>query len=98
MRHKPDRVETGLTLISRDLYKINKFLTVTVDVIFLKGKAFLTALSSKIVFLTVEHIPSHTATQIRSYLNRIVNIYTRRGFTVRVICMDVYFEKVSDDM
>ena len=98
MRHKPDRVEMELTQIPRDLYELHKFVTLTEDVIFVNGIEFLTTLSRKIKFLAVEHIPPHTAEHIRSLLTKIVNIYTRGGFLVRVVLIDMDFEKVSDDL
>ena len=59
------------------------------------GIVFLTTLSRKIGFLTVEHILSRTAVHISSSL---VNIYTRGNFTARVILIQMKFEKVSDDL
>ena len=98
VRHKPDRVEMELTQIPRDLYELHKFVTLTEDVIFVNGIEFLTTLSRKIKFLAVEHIPPHTAEHIRSLLTKIVNIYTRGGFLVRVVLIDMDFEKVADDL
>ena len=91
-RHKSDGVEIDLIQIPRDFYELHKFLTLTVDVMFVNGIAFLTTLSRKVIFLTIKHIPSHTAAHISSSLTKIVNIYKRGGF--RVIFIDIYFEKV----
>ena len=66
--------------------------------IFVNGISSLTTLSRKVILLTVENIPYCMAAQISSSLTKIVNIYTRVGFTVRVIFMDMEFEKVSDDL
>ena len=65
---------------------------------FINGIEFLTALTRKIILFTVEHIPSHTAAQISSSLNKIVKIYARTGFIFHVIFMDMEFKEVSNDM
>ena len=60
---------------------------------FVNGIVFMTNLSIKIRLLTDEHITPPTAAQLSSYLTKIVNIYTRGGFTVRVILMSMEFER-----
>ena len=37
LRHKPDKVETYLSQIPRDLYDIHKFVTLNTDVIFMNS-------------------------------------------------------------
>ena len=96
--HKPDRVETYLIQIRRDFCEIHKFVTVTSDVMFVNSEAFLTTFSSKIRFLTVEHISFCTAAQTGIFLTKIVKIYARVGFTVKLFLMDMGFEKGPDDM
>ena len=98
MIYKPDRVDTDLIPIPRDLYEIQKFVTSTADVMFVNGISFLATLSRKIRFFTVEHISFCTTVQKSSYLAKIVNIYKKVYFTVWFILMDMEFEKVSDDM
>ena len=81
----------NLTQILRDLYELHKFLTLTAYVMFVNSIAFLTTLSSKISFLTVEHIPFCTAAQISSSSTKKVKLYTKGGFTVRIILMGMDF-------
>ena len=83
VRHKSDRVEKYLTQIPRDLYEIHKFVTLATDLMFVNGIAFLTNLSRRTKSLTVERIPYRTTAHISSSLTKIVNIYTRRVFTVK---------------
>ena len=98
MIHKPYRVGTYLILIPRSSYEIHKFLTLTSGVMLLNGIAFLNAFSSKTIFFAFEQIPFFASAQLSSSLKKIVNIYARECFTIRVIFMDMEFEKVSDDM
>ena len=45
---------------------------------------------------TAEYIPTWTAMQLSSGLNKIVKLYGRNVFFVNVVMMDMEFEKVSD--
>ena len=86
-------VETDLIPTPRDIYELHKFLTLTEDVMFVSGIAFLNTLLSKTRFFTVGHIPFCMDAQINISLTKIVNIYTRLGFNVQVVFMDMEFEK-----
>ncbi len=63
---------------------------------FVNGIAFLTTLSQKFQLSTVKQLPSRTATQLSNSLTKIVRLYTRTGFIVRIIMMDQEFDKVED--
>ena len=97
VRGQPDRVETEFIPIPRDFYELHKFVTLTADVMFVNGIAFLTTLSRKIRMFTAEHIPTRTGPQLISSLTKVAKLYSRGGFIVRVILMDMEFEKVADD-
>ena len=98
VRTKPERVETDEVEIPRDFYVLNRFVTLTADVMFVNGIAFLTTLSRKIRLTTVEHVPSRTAEQLSSSLTKIVQLYAKAGFTVRTTLMDMEFEKVAEKL
>ena len=59
---------------------------------------FLTDLFRKIRLIIIEHVPSHTAKQLSSSLNKIVPLYARGRFIIHVISMDMEFEKVQDEL
>ena len=61
VREKPDRVETEYLYIPDGYRRLDHFVTITADVMFVNGVSFLVTLSRKIRFLTAEHIPSRTA-------------------------------------
>ena len=46
---------------------------------------------------TAEFLPSRTARQLSSSLTKIVKVYARGGFIVRLVMMDMEFEKIKDD-
>ena len=73
-------------------------MTLTADIMFVNGVAFLMTLSRRIRLVTAEHIPTRTAKQLSSSLDKIVRLYTRGGFTVKVILMDQEFDKVENEM
>lgn len=97
-RAKPDRVNTEQMSIPRDFYELHKFVTLCGDVMFVNGVAFLCTSSRDIRFFTAEHVPNRTAKQLSSSLKKIIRLYGSGGFIVRIILMDMEFEKVADEM
>jgi len=97
VRKKPERVEPEYTEIPKDFYVLHRFVTLTADVMFVNGIPFLITRSRDIRLNTVEFLPSRTAKQLSSSLTNIVKIYARGGFVVRLIMMDMEFEKVKDE-
>ena len=65
---------------------------------FVNWIAFLTTLSRDIRLFTCEHVPSRTAKQLSKLFKKIVQLYARGGFIIRVILMDMEFEKVKDEL
>mgnify|MGYP000854466914 CR=1 FL=1 len=96
VRRKPDRVDTGFVNIPDDYHRLNKFVTLTADIMFVNGVAFLMTLSRRIRLVTAKHIPTRTAKQLSSSLDKIVRLYTLGGFIVKVILMDEEFDKLEN--
>ena len=71
-RQKPERVDPEYIGIPRDFYELHKFVTLTTDVMFMNGIAFLTTLSQDIRLFTCEHVPSCTAKQLSKSLKNIL--------------------------
>ena len=59
-----------------------------VDVFFIDGIAFLLKVAIKLKFVTVEHIPVHTAKLLVKHIKRVPQVYNRAGFTVKYVMMD----------
>ena len=96
MRQNPERVGTEETHVPRYFYGVNKFVTLTVDVMFVNGLPFLVTLSQKIKLFTFELLLSCIAAQLSSHLTKVARIYSRGGFSIGTIFMDQEFDKVVE--
>ena len=98
MRVKSARVHTDRISIPDDFHRLHRFVTLTGDVMFVNGVAFLVILSRDIRLVTAEFMPSRTAKQLGSSLMKVVRgMYERNDFVVNAIFMDLEFEKVKDE-
>ena len=73
----------------------NKMLTLAADVFFVDGTAFLMTVSRRLKFVTAEHVPVRTGTQLSKHIKRVLEVYGRVGFRIRTILKDSKFEKSS---
>ena len=97
VRQKHDRVDPEFTQIPKDFYELHHFVTLTADVMFVNCIPFLVTRSRDIRLNTIEFLPSRTARQLSSSLTKIVQINARGGFIVRLVMMDMEFEKIGDE-
>ena len=58
--NKPNKTNVEFTKIPQEFYLQHKFVTLTADVMFVNGIAFLISFSRNIKLLTVEHVPNQT--------------------------------------
>ena len=96
-RQKPKRVVPEYMGIPWAIYERYKYVTLTADVMFVNGIAFLVSLSRRSRFYTCGHVLNRKAKQLAHSLQKIVNLYARGGYRVRTIMMDMEFEKVKDE-
>ena len=82
--------------IPGELYEQQNNVNLTVDVMFVNRLAFLVTFSQNIILFTTENLPSRKAGQISSAIIIVINLYARGGFIIRVIMMDMEFEKLKD--
>ena len=75
--------------ISWDPYKLHKFVTLMVDVMFFNGNSFVIALARKLKLVTAKHIPSLTEGQFRKSLNKVIKLYRLVGFIIQVLQMGI---------
>ena len=54
--------------VPRLLVDANKVLTLAADVFFVDGTAFLMTVSRRLKFITAEHVPVQTATQLSKHI------------------------------
>ena len=73
----------------------NKVLTLAADVFFVDGTTVLMTVSRRLKFITVDHVPVRTATQLTKHIKRVLEVYGRAGFRIRTILMDGEFERVK---
>ena len=84
MRVQSDRIYTEELSIPRDFYQLHKFETLTMDIMFVNGLAFFVTLSQKIWLNTVEFLPKRTDNYLKAWLMRIVRVYHRGRFTIKL--------------
>ncbi len=96
VRRTPDWVETDYVGIPRELMDFHKNVTLVADVIFVNSIPFLVSASRNINLITIEHAPKRTASKLGHLLQRIINVYAKAGFHIRLILMDNEFKKVRD--
>ena len=82
--------------IPRYFYRLLKFVTLAVDVMIVNSIPFLVNFSRNIILITVEHVPTRTTVKLDKSLINIVNLYARGGFVIRLVLMDIEFEKIKD--
>ncbi len=70
-------------------------LTLAADIFFVDGTPFLLTVALRLKFVTAEHVPVRTATNLSKHIKRVLEVYKRAGFIVRTILMDVEFEKLK---
>ncbi|KAL7461401.1 hypothetical protein ACHAXS_001822 [Conticribra weissflogii] len=65
---------------------------------FVDGVPFLTTTSRNIKFITVEHMPLQTTSQLKQSLARVIQLYARAGFVVQTILVDGQFEPLKNHL
>jgi len=96
VRRRPEHVSGEIIDIPQQILDNQSNVTLAANVMFVNGAPFLVSSSRNINLTTIEHAPQRTASKLGNLLARILNVYTRAGFQVRVILMDNEFEKVRD--
>ena len=85
----PTRVEREYIPITRDLYVLYKFVTLTSDVMLVNGLLFLITLYGKIKMFTAKYIPIQTAAQLSSSQKRTVKLYAGNVFVVNIVMVGI---------
>ena len=68
-------------------YRLKKFVILPANGMFVNGNASVITSARKITFMTVEHILSQKAEQLSKILNKLIKLYVRGGFIIRMIMM-----------
>jgi hypothetical protein len=97
VRKKPEHIHGETIKIPKDFYKLHHFVTLTADIMYVNGVAFLTTLSRKISLQTVEHIQSQSAALLSRALTKVMKLNARGGFVVNLIMMDGKFATLESE-
>jgi hypothetical protein len=95
VQRTPAPVVAEYVSVSGSLVETNRIITLVADVFFVDGTPFLLTVARHLKFVTAEHVPVRTATNLSKHMTRVVEVYKRAGFIVRTISMDGEFEKIQ---
>ncbi len=93
VRRTPAPVVAEYVSVPRLLVETNRIITLAADVFFVDGTPFLTTVVRRMKFVTAEHVPVRTATNLSKHIAQVLEVYKRAGFVVRTILVDGEFEK-----
>ena len=79
-----------------EIYERNQEIIIVGDVMFVSGLPFLVTVSRGIDLVTSEYLPNVTAISLRDAINRVIQVYQKKGFVVRTALADGQFECVRD--
>ena len=97
-RRAPEHVRTDYVAVPRDFLKLQKNVTLVVDVMFVNNLPFLITLSRNIRYITVEHIKTRTVKRLSKAILRVLRLYGRAGLTVQTALLDIEFEPVKEPL
>ncbi len=80
MRVNPSRANKETVSVPRDFYRLNHFVTLVANVMFVNLAPFLVTLSRNIKLRTVKHVPNRTAALLSSSLIKVIKMYCRGDF------------------
>ena len=89
---------TDYVQIPKEFMTTQKCVTLTVDVMFVNNLAFVITFGRGIGLITMELTPMHMAKQLAYNLVNVIQLYSRAGFGVQTILMDMEFDKVIPEL
>jgi hypothetical protein len=95
VQRMPAPIVVDYVAVPWQLVDANKAVRLAADMFFVDGIALLMTVSSRIKFVTTEHLPVRTAMSLSKHLQQVLLVYGWAGFRVRSILMDGEFEKVK---
>ena len=81
-----------------ELLKEFRRINLATDIFFVQGRAHQHTICRRIKFRTVERLKNMTKSEILRSLNKVIRLYTARGFTIQQIMADNQFECLRDDL
>ena len=96
VRKRQGKVRPEFVQIPPQLYERLRDVVLTADVMFVNGLPFFVSRSRAIKLITSEFLPSRTADQLYANLMKVVRLYRRGGYLIRLVLMDMEFETLKD--
>ena len=96
-RSNPEHVQ-NLKLIALPEYimKWHRDVTLCIDIFYVNKLPFFHTISRKLQFRTVEYIASESHESLLLSLQKVINIYNKRGFNIEYVCAEKQFESVRE--
>ena len=95
VRKSPTRVEFDYVEVPRDILMKHRDVILTGDIFFVQGYPFMVTLSRNIKFNTIENLNDMEGATLLASLDRVFNLYSRRGFQVVDLLMDMQFQMLK---
>jgi hypothetical protein len=95
VRKKPEPVKTETVYILKEICKLYKEVTLTIDIFFVNSIPFFVTLSQVLYFTMVTHLPDRSLSQIYKALKGIFYYYLQQGFHVTFISGDGEFASLK---
>ncbi len=94
-RTRLDAIRTDYVSVSRDLISWNKQICLAANIIFVDSIPFLVTTSRNIQYITMEHIPNQTLSQLKQPLTCVIQLHGRVGFVAQTILVNGQFERLK---
>ena len=95
IRKKPAPVVSDIMKVPRGLLKLEKDISLALDIFFVNGFPFLITLSLRIYFTTVTHLKNQKMKTVVDVLKHIYVYYFQRGFRITEFLLDPQFEAMA---
>jgi hypothetical protein len=92
VRNTQDPVVADYVAIPKEILDLNREVTIAADVLFVNGMPFVTSISRKIKFTTIEYVMSRKEPDLINSLVKVVTLYKARGLNPSTALMDREFE------
>ena len=93
VRLNPGKVVMDYIDVPKDFLKLQNFVTLVADVMFVNGAPLLIIVACGIKFVTVKHIPTRTAKKLVKSLKLVMKIYSRSSMIIKNFLVDMKFDK-----
>ena len=98
VRTRPVPVVQDYIGIPPELKQQHREVDLCADIMFIQGLAFLTTISKRITYRTIEFIPHRSATALNTAFDTVFRIYNKAGFVISNLFVDPEFKFLEDTM